>query len=247
MANIVIEAANLTDAILGDEDNEESFNDQAGAMIGLADTNPAPLLILASHCIPHNTHTTTITRQQDTSRQVETAARLEAAYAKDIRAQEPRTRWMGGENHGVVPISNPIQQFSTSIDLDGVHVLDLFGGITFGGLRTILATGKGVTTYASVEIDDTSRANTRCVISQIQEEYLGQLPDDAIRGYNKCLLQDIQFVGEANLTELIDAKGPIHFICGGRQCQSMSLTGNHCGMEDERFLPFLDMVRLVFF
>ena len=45
-------------------------------------------------------------------------------------------------------------------------------------------------------------------------------------------------MGEDNLAKLITAKGPIHFICGGWQCQSMSLVGNYGGMEDNLFLPF---------
>ena len=54
-------------------------------------------------------------------------------------------------------------------------------------------------------------------------------------------------MGETELTNLIRDSGPIDFLCGGWECQSMSLAGKHLGMEDDRFMPFLDMVRIVNF
>ena len=47
-----------------------------------------------------------------------------------------------------------------------------------------------------------------------------------------------------DLHNLIIDKGPIHFIFGGWECQSMSMAGKHLGMSDERFMPFLDMIRI---
>ena len=93
--------------------------------------------------------------------------------------------------------------------------MDLFAGISCGGLQTILESGYVVTCYTSVEIDDTSRVITRKTLSNLQEEYPGQLSDRAISGYNKRLPQNIQFVGESELTNLIRDNGPINFSCGG--------------------------------
>ena len=111
----------------------------------------------------------------------------------------------------------------------------------------MLEAGYVVTCYTSVEIDDISRVISRKTLSDLQEEYPGQLPDRAIRGYNKRLPHNTQFVGESELTNLIRNNGPIDFICGGWECQSMSLAGKHLGMEDDRFMPFLDMIRIVNF
>ena len=69
------------------------------------------------------------------------------------------------------------------------------------------------------------------------------MSDKAIRGYNKRLPQDAQLANESGLVELVRFNGPVHFLCGGWECHSMSLAGYKKGMEDERFLYFLDMVK----
>ena len=46
---------------------------------------------------------------------------------------------------------------------------------------------------------------------------------------------------------LVQSNGPIHFLCGGWECQPMSMAGLHKGLEDDRFLPFLDMVKILNF
>ena len=109
----------------------------------------------------------------------------------------------------------------------------------------MLEAGCVVTCYTTVEIDDISRVIARKNLCDLQEDYPRQLSDKAIRGYNKRLPQNIQFVGESELTNLIRDNGPIHFLCGGWECQSMSLAGFFLGMEDDRFMPFLDMIRIL--
>ena len=56
--------------------------------------------------------------------------------------------------------------------------------------------------------------------------------------------QDIQVIKLIDLHNLIKDEGPIHFISGGWECQSMSMAGKHLDMSDERFMPFLDMIRI---
>ena len=63
----------------------------------------------------------------------------------------------------------------------------------------------------------------------------------------KDFLRNIKFIGESELTTLVRDHGPVDFPCGGWECQSMSLAGKHLGMDDERFMPFLDMIRIVNF
>lgn len=104
-----------------------------------------------------------------------------------------------------------------------------------------------ISCYTSIEIDDISRAIARKFLSDLQSEYPGQLPDKAIRGYNKRLPQDITLVNENDLIRLVQINGPLHFLCGGWECRSMSLAGHQRGLDDERFLPFLDMVKILNF
>lgn len=59
--------------------------------------------------------------------------------------------------------------------------------------------------------------------------------------------QNIQLVSENDLCNLVQQKGTIDFICGGWECQSMSMARKHLGMDDDRFIPFLDMIKIVNF
>ena len=99
--------------------------------------------------------------------------------------------------------------------------------------------------YTSVEVNETSRAIATCVLSKLQVEYPGQLPDSAIRGYTKRLKQNIALIDESDLISLVQYNGPVHFVCGGWECQPMSLAGLHQGLDDSRFDCFLDMVKIL--
>lgn len=79
-------------------------------------------------------------------------------------------------------------------------------------------------------------------MSSLQEKILRQLSDKAIRNYTLRFPQNIQFISEIDLHELIPQNGLVHFLCGGGECQSMSLAGQHQGIDDKRLLHFLDMI-----
>ena len=86
------------------------------------------------------------------------------------------------------------------VDLEhGLHVLDMFGCIPCGGLRTILEAGCKMKCYTCIEIDDVSWAIARCMLDRLQKEYPGQLPDSAIRGYSRRVPHDISIVKETDL------------------------------------------------
>ena len=94
--------------------------------------------------------------------------RLDAAYNKDVPVFEPGTKWIGDDFNGALHVSAHVRQFDQiSID-QGLHVLDLFSGITCGGLRIVLEIGNKVACYTGIEIDDTSYARARCVLSKLQ-------------------------------------------------------------------------------
>ena len=124
-------------------------------------------------------------------------------------------------------------------------MLDLFAGITCAGLRVVLAAGMKVICHTSVEIDDILRSISNEVLGKLQSEYPHQLPDSALRGHNKRLPQDIRNLSEDDLIALVKNKGEIHFICGGWQCQSMSMARSQTGMQDKRFPTFLNLVKII--
>ena len=114
-----------------------------------------------------------------------------------------------------------------------------------GGLQCILKADYNVSTYTPIEIDDISRAIGGRAISNLQEEFPRQLLDSAVRGCFKRLPQDIRLCWESQIRELVWERGPIHFVAADWQCQSMSRAGKHLGRDDERFLPFYDLIRII--
>ena len=115
-----------------------------------------------------------------------------------------------------MPAATSIKTLEFIAKTNELHVQDLFAGISCGGLRTVLEAGFKIACYTSVEIDDISRTIARKTLSDLQ--YPGQLPDKAIRGFNKRLPHDIKFVGESELTTLVRDHGLVDFLCGGWEC-----------------------------
>ena len=229
MIGEIMAGVELDDALMWDEEDGDK-------VINMANIAASPARMLTEPVDPILTSTPSSLRRH------EALARLEAALQRDIPVHNPRTRWVGGPNQGAVPVVTNVQSLDRASITKGLHVLDLFAGITCSGLRTVLEAGYRVECYTSVEIDDISRAIARNVLSALQSEFPGQLPDRAINGYNKRLPQNIAFISEIDMHDLVSIKGPIHFICGGWECQSMSLAGQHLGIDDERFMHFLDMI-----
>ena len=243
MIKVVTSAEDLDNAMMGDEHEGEDLDDQVSMVH--ADVIRAPMqpnFAMLSH-----TKSKLNSKQMAVHRKHEANARLDAALRRGVPVLEPRTKWIGDTLNGAVPVSTCLVKFDEMSMKRGLHVLDMFSGITCGGLRTVLEAGFTVRRYTSIEIDDVSRAIARKTLSDLQEEYPGQLPDKAILNYNKRLPQNIELVTEADVVHLVQNNGSIDFVCGGWECQSMSMAGHHKGMEDERFLPFLDMVKILNF
>ena len=246
MLSLISSGEDLQDSMLGDESKEENFS-QVNFMETDTVINTVPIKlpnIFAFATLPSDSP---LTSRTAFNRRHEAGARLDAVNKIDVPLTPPWTKWIGGANHGAVPISTSIATLDQTAKQKGLHVLDLFAGISCGGLRTVLEAGYVISCYTSVEIDDISRVIARKTLDDLQAEYPGQLPDKAFRGYDKRLPQNIQFVGDSELTNLIRDNGSVDFICGGWECQSMSLAGKHLGMEDDRFMPFLDAIRIINF
>ena len=93
--------------------------------------------------------------------------------------------------------------------------MDLFAGITFAGLRVVLATGVKVKCYSLVEWDEIARGISKEILSKLESEYPHELPDSALKGHSKRLPQNIKRVGENDLQALMQCRGEVHFIWGG--------------------------------
>ena len=238
-------ADDLMDAVQGNEGIPMVIDTIVG-MAG-AVTDPAPMLISPTYSDAKRfqSRQAAKTKQIDTTRNAEAVARLLASTSRNLPILNPTSEWIGGEWAGAFPINTSVERFHPSVVEKGVRVLDLFAGITCAGLRIVLAAGLKVKCYTSVEIDECSRAISNNVLSKLQNEYPHQLPDSALKGHNKRLPHDIQLVCEDDLKALMQNKGEVHFVCGGWQCQSMSMAGPQTGMDDERFPPFLDMVEII--
>ena len=246
MLSLIDDPKDLQESILGEETKEEDFKEVHYMEID-AETVPAPMHVNTSTCAVRMTSHSPLTSLSAVHRRHEASARLDAIKRMNNPSIPPRTKWIGGSNHGALPINTTTQTFEKIAKTKGLHVLDLFAGISCGGLRTVLEAGYLVSCYTSVEIDDISRIIARKTLSDLQEQYPGQLPDKAIRGYNKRIPQNIQLISDNDLCNLVQQNGTINFVCGGWECQPMSMAGKHLGMDDDRFMPFLDMVRIINF
>ena len=112
------------------------------AMAGAA-IAPAPMLISPtfSDAEKFQSPQATMTRQLDTTRNEEAAARLHASSRKARPPLHPTSEWTVGDWEGAFPINTRVERFHPSVIQNGVHVLDLFAGITCAGLRVVLAAG----------------------------------------------------------------------------------------------------------
>ena len=111
-------------------DNGLSVIAMAGAV-----TAPAPMLNSPtfSDADKFQSPQATMTRQLDTTRNAEAAARLHASSAKARPPLHPTSEWTGGDWEGAFPINTRVERFHPSVVQHGVHVLDLFAGITCAG------------------------------------------------------------------------------------------------------------------
>lgn len=216
-SGLVEHADDLRDAILGDESPEN----KVGTTIALGSqacaklSNPV-VQSFSAFTTFQSSHPYTI--HSGVQRRHEGAARLDAALRKKIPELSPRTNWIGDDYYGASPISTCARRLDAKSIDTGLHVVDLFAGFSCDGLRSTLDARYKVRCHTSVEIDDISRIIPRKTLDSLQKEYPSQLPDSAIRGDNKRLPQNINLVGEYELTNLIRNHGQVDFLCGGWEC-----------------------------
>ena len=116
-----------------------------------------------------------------------------------------------------------------------------------GVLRSALAAGYNIRCYTYVDKDPTSRNIARSVLAALQLQYPAQLPDAAIKSFDKRPPQDISQCSPTFLESLLEFNGPVDLLGGSWECQSVSRTGRQRGAMDPRFRFFYDLVRIVNF
>lgn len=132
MIKVVTYALDLDDAMLGDEEDGEDFENLV-TMGNNADETQAPIEIprLPSYAMLSkalsNTSLTSITAVHNRN---EGAARLDASYARGVPVLDPRTKWMGGAFDGTMPVPTCVTKLDDASVKNGMHVLDMFSCIT---------------------------------------------------------------------------------------------------------------------
>ena len=119
--------------------------------------------------------------------------------------------------------------------------------IGLGVLRAALAANYNIRCYTYVDKDPISRRIALTTLKALQRQYPLQLPDAAIRSFDKRLPQDISQGSVTFLEGLLQFNGPVDLLGGSWECQSVSRAGRQLGAMDPRFKFFYDLVRIVNF
>ena len=92
---------------------------------------------------------------------------------------------------------------------DGLHVLELFGGIGLGVVHIALFVGYIVRCYTYVDKDSINRRIVRTVLNNLQQQYSVQLSNSATRSFDKQLPWSISLINSLFLSNLVARNGPI--------------------------------------
>ena len=130
---------------------------------------------------------------------------------------------------------------------DGLHVLELFGGIGLGALRSALAAGHQIRCYTYVDKDDVSRRVAAAVLRKLQHQFSNQLPDAAVQGFEDRVPHNIDQCSPTFLTNLVARHGPVDMLGASWECQSVSGAGYRRRIHDHTFRFFVNMVAITNF
>ena len=72
---------------------------------------------------------------------------------------------------GAIPLDTSTQQFSTCAKAEGLHVVELLGGIGLGMLRAALAANYSIKCYTYVDKDIVSRRIAKSTLSALMLQY----------------------------------------------------------------------------
>ena len=158
MMQVVTCSADLDDAMLGEEEVWEDLEDQVGMVTNAVEIQaPMHTPITPSYAMPP----TPLTSEPAVHSRHEAAARLNAAYARNVPVLDPCIKWIEGAFNGAILVSNCVLQLANDNIQSGFHVLYMFLGNTCGGVRTVFVAGFRVACYSIIEIDEMFRAIAR--------------------------------------------------------------------------------------
>ena len=186
-------------------------------------------------------------RDTNLARREIAAAWLVAASPLALLALLPSSKWLGDAVYGAVPINTSIRKLSLQAQRDGLHVLELFGGVGLGVLRTTLSARHVIRCYTYVDHDPISRRIAKKVLQHLQQQYPDQLPLSATLAFEKRLPQSVQCISNLLLGNLVTRHGPVDLLGGSWDCQSVSRAGKQQGAEDPRFKYFFNLVSIINF
>ena len=161
-------------------------------------------------------------REHDLARRENAVVRLATVTPLARSPLSPTSRWLGDVAEGASPINTSTRQFSAQAIRDGLHVLELFGGVGLGVLRSALAARYIVRCYTYVDRDAVSRRIARSVLHYLQQQYPTQLKDAAITAFDKRLPQNIDQCSATILAHLTSYNGPVDLLGGSWECQSVN-------------------------
>ena len=161
-------------------------------------------------------------RSDDLLRREDVAVRLAKVAFLSLPPLLPSSKWLGGAVLNASPINTATRQLNVQSCRDGLHVREFFGGIGLGVLRSALAANYSIRCYTYVDKDPISRCIARSTLKALQLEYPHQLPDSAIRSFDKRLPHDISQCSLTFLEDLMEFNGPVDLLGGSWECQSVS-------------------------
>ena len=172
-------------------------------------------------------------QQYLTTRRENAACRFAAITPLALTPILPSSAWLGDVVVGASPINTATRQFSAQCMQDGLHVLELFGGVGLGVLWATLAARYSVRCYTYVDKDPISRKIARATLQSLQHQYPDLLA--AINAFDKRLPQNVSQCSTSILRQLIASNGPVDMLGGSWECQSVSRAGRQRGTMDPRF------------
>ena len=149
--------------------------------------------------------------------------------------------------YNAVPLDTTIRQLASQSLKDGLHVLELFGGIGLGVLRSALGAGHQIRCYTCVDKDDVNRRVAASVLRKLQNQFPDELPDAALQGFEERLPHNVDQCGPTFLTNLVANHEPVDLIGASWECQSVSRAGYRQCVHDPRFRFFFNMVAIINF
>ena len=95
-------------------------------------------------------------RARDQQRRENASVLLSSVVPLALPSLLPTSSWLGEAVLGASPLNTSTRHFSATAKRDGLQVMELFGGIGLGVLRSAMAANYNIRCYTYVDKDPTS-------------------------------------------------------------------------------------------